>query len=256
MPLQRSLRHEYALYIEREIESYKESVSRPVLLGIGDEAVAALAEQQQLALTELLVWEEVDRIIMRRLRLPNLKAWSRRRLRRLEKYRRPEQWGFSADSALLRTLIDADGPAHVLLSGARCEGSALHLAAHGVEVTAVEAEEGNVERMIAAAYDAGIAARVHGYVSDLASFSPELPLTAVVCSPTAFAGLTPEERERAIAVLQSATRDGGVHLVETIVAGRAALDVEELRARYRGWQISLEKGPGNTPTFMARKRIA
>lgn len=256
MPLQRSLRHEYALYIEREIESYKESVSRPVLLGIGDEAVSALAAQQQLALTELLVWEEVDRIIMRRLRLPNLAAWSRRRLRRLEKYRRPEQWGFAADSALLRTLLDTEGAPHVLLSGARCEGSALHLAAHGMEVTAVEAEEGNVERMMAAAYDAGIAARVHGYVTDLARFSPDLPLTAVVCSPAAFAHLTSEEREQAIEVLKSATRDGGVHLVETIVAGQAALDLEELRARYSGWLVTVDSGHGRPPTFMARKRTA
>lgn len=254
--MQRSLRHEYALYVEREIEAYKESVSRTVLLGIGDEAVASLAAQQQLALTELLVWEEVDRIIMRRLRLPNLAAWSRRRLRRLEKYRRPERWGFATDSSLVRALAGTDGAPHVLLSGASCEGSALHLAAHGVEVTAVEPEEDSVERIMAAAYDAGITARVHGYVADLASFSPELPLTAVVCSPAAFAGLSPEERERAIAVLQSATRDGGIHLVETIVAGQSALDVDELRARYSGWQVSLEPGRGSIPTFVARKRIA
>ena len=50
----RSLKHEYALYLEREIENYKESVPRSVLLSIGDDAVRALAEQQQFALTELL----------------------------------------------------------------------------------------------------------------------------------------------------------------------------------------------------------
>ena len=39
----RSLQHEYELYIEREIENYKESIPRSSLLKIGDEAVAALA---------------------------------------------------------------------------------------------------------------------------------------------------------------------------------------------------------------------
>ena len=68
--LTRSLRYEYELFVEQEIENYKESVPRSVLLSIGDEAVAALSAQPQLALTELLLCEEVDRIIVRRLRLP------------------------------------------------------------------------------------------------------------------------------------------------------------------------------------------
>jgi hypothetical protein len=36
-----------------------------------------------------------------------------------------------------------------------------------------------------------------------------------------------------IEVLKSATLDGGVHLVETIVAGQTALTIDELRAQYR-----------------------
>ena len=39
----RSLKHEYELFVEREIENYKESVPRSVLLSIGDDAVRALA---------------------------------------------------------------------------------------------------------------------------------------------------------------------------------------------------------------------
>ena len=55
----RSLRHEYQLYVEQEIENYKESVARSVLLAIGDEAVAVLTSAPQFALTELLLCEEV-----------------------------------------------------------------------------------------------------------------------------------------------------------------------------------------------------
>src|SRR5690606_24156012 len=119
----RSLRHEYELYVEREIEAYKESVPRSVLLGIGDEAVRSLGEQPQFALTEMILWEEVDRIIARRIRLPAYAAWRRRRLRRLAAYRRPEHWGLSPDAPLMREVRDfTDG--NVLLSAPRTEGSA------------------------------------------------------------------------------------------------------------------------------------
>src|SRR3569833_4548086 len=77
--LTRSLRHEYELFVEQEIENYKESVPRSVLLSIGDEAVASLSAQPQFALTELVLVDQVDRIIFKRLRLPAYNTWRRRR---------------------------------------------------------------------------------------------------------------------------------------------------------------------------------
>ena len=50
---QRSLRHEYELYVENEIETYKESLPRRTILKLGDEAVGALRDEPQLALTKL-----------------------------------------------------------------------------------------------------------------------------------------------------------------------------------------------------------
>src|SRR5206468_5819146 len=93
----RSLKHEYELFVEREIENYKESVPRSVLLSIGDEAVRALADEQQFALTELLLWDEVDRIIFKRLRLPSYATWRKQRIRLLSELKRPEHWGLSPD---------------------------------------------------------------------------------------------------------------------------------------------------------------
>src|ERR1043165_2538253 len=89
----RSLKHEYALFVEQEIENYKESVPRSVLLGIGDEAVTVLSAAPQFALTELVLCEEVDRIIVKRLRLPSYESWRRRRLKLIDELRRPEPWG-------------------------------------------------------------------------------------------------------------------------------------------------------------------
>lgn len=253
--LTRSLRHEYELYVEREIEAYKESVPRSVLLGIGDEAVRSLGQQTQFALTEMILWEEVDRIIARRIRLPAYSAWRRRRLRRLAAYRRPEHWGLSPDAPLMREVRDfADGS--VLLSAPRTEGSALYFAAHGCSVIAVETEEDAVERVMAAAAAVGLGSKVTPRVGELDHYSPDAPLTAVVCSAAAFTHLAPEARARAIAILQSATLDGGVHLVETIVAGDEALTLEELAERYRGWRVSVEPDDTNGHTFVARKGAA
>ena len=61
----------------------------------------------------------------------------------------------------------------------------------------------------------------------------------------AFDGLSAEERDRVIALLQGATLDGGVHLVDTIAASNAGL-VAELRSQYVGWDISVESRAGSS----------
>ena len=66
----RSLKYEYELYVEREIEDYKDSVSRSALLKIGDEAGESLRKADQMGLTGILVWQAVERIIALRLRSP------------------------------------------------------------------------------------------------------------------------------------------------------------------------------------------
>lgn len=255
----RSLKYEYELFVESEIEHYKDSISRSALLKIGDEAVAALRAADQIGLTELLVCDEVDRLIARRLRLPSFATWKRRRLKALEEYRKPEHWGLDPNAAFVKALADSEG--HVLVAGAEQEGPALYLAARGAAVTALEPAEDAVERVVRAAHAAGLTERVRGYCSDLGAWSPDVALQAVVCTPAAFAGLDAHDRARVIAVLQSATVDGGVHLVETIVAGTepradAPAMMEELRTRYRGWTISIDRSSPFRETFLARKEAA
>ena len=254
--LPRSLKHEYELYVEREIENYKDSVPRTVLLSIGDEAVRLMSERAQFELTELVLVEEVDRIIMQRLRIPAYGTWRRRRLRMLERYRKPEHWGLAPNAALVRAIQPA-AEAHVLVAGTpKVEETALYLAAHGCEVTALEQEEDVVERVMTAASAVGLTGLVHGHVADLSDYRPHAPLTAVVCTPAAFAGLTSEERARVIDLLQSATRHGGVHLVETIGVAHPGVTLDELRSSYLGWDVSVERGLGSDRTFLARKSVA
>jgi hypothetical protein len=89
--------------------------------------------------------------------------------------------------------------------------------------------------VVTAAGQAGLMSRVDGQPIGLDAWSPDAPLNAVVVTPAAFRGLSPEQRTRVIDLLKGATLDGGVHLVETLAAGESAVTVEELRARYRGW---------------------
>ena len=253
----RSLKHEYELFVEQEIENYKESVPRSVLLGIGDEAVSALSAQAQFALTELLLCDEVDRIIFKRLRLPGYDTWRRRRIKMIDELRRPEHWGLRPDDVLVRALQPST-EGRVLVAGAADEVSALYFAANGCEVTTLASELEALERVMQAAIVAGLAGRVHAQIGDLASWTPtaELPLNAVIVNPSALERLSASERARVIRVLQSATLDGGVHLVQTITAsGRSEANVtlEELRSRYKGWDVTVERTEGRAKTFFARK---
>ena len=253
----RSLKHEYELFVEQEIENYKESVPRSVLLGIGDEAVSALSAQAQFALTELLLCDEVDRIIFKRLRLPTYETWRRRRLKLIEELRRPEHWGLRPDDVLVRALQPYN-EGRVLVAGAADEVSALYFAANGCDVTTLASELEAVERVMQAAIGAGLAGRVHAQIGDLATWTPsaELPLNAVIVNPTALDGLSATERARVIRVLQSVTLGGGVHLVQTITSsGRSEANVslEELRSRYKGWDVTVERTDGRSKTFFARK---
>lgn len=247
----RSLQHEYERYLEQEIENYKESVPRSVLLSIGDEAVAALAREPQFTLTELIVWEEVDRIIARRLRLPSATTWRRRRLKAIEELRRPERWGMSTQHPLVRGLsIGAEGAA--LVAGAVDESPTLYFAANGCRVTAIDDEPEAVDRVMNAALRAGLTDRIDARVGGLESWSPDAPLFAVIVADAALSGLSADERRRVLATLQRATVDGGVHLVQAL-AGSGAAALAELRDSYRGWTVEVDPGVARPTAFLATK---
>jgi hypothetical protein len=247
----RSLQHEYERYLEQEIENYKESVPRSVLLSIGDEAVAALAREAQFTLTELIVWEEVDRIIARRLRLPSATTWRRRRLKVIEELRRPERWGMTSEHPLVRGISAAPNGA-ALVAGAVDDSPALYLAANGCRVTAIDGEPEAVDRVMHAALRAGLTDRIDARVGGLESWSADSPLFAVIVSDAALAGLSTEERQRVVAALQRATLDGGVHLVQALAKGTDEL--ADLRASYEGWTVEVDRSTSRPDSFLATKQ--
>ncbi len=253
----RSLKHEYDLFVENEIEIYKDSISRTNLLKIGDEAVSALQSQLQFGMNELLLCDEVDKIIRKRLRIPTYATWRKKEIKRLkeeEEFRRPEHWGVSADSALARE-VHLPAQARVLVAGSEGASVARYLAAQGCSVTAIDAET-RTSKSLDPEDEKLLAGRIANASGGLKEWSPDEPLSAVVCTPAAFAGLTASERAKVFAILQSATRDGGVHLVDTLIQNHAEPSLSELRRNYKGWTISVVDQGTSSRSFLARKAVA
>jgi hypothetical protein len=161
-----SLKYEYEQYVEREIEAYKESVQRKVLMSIADEAVRVLEAQAQFTLTEFVLWAEVDKIIFKRQRLASYKVWQRQRVKLIAEQRRPEHWGLSHDDLVVRAVQPVASDARVLVAGAQMQTPALYLAANGCDVTALS-EPDAVQRVLDAAEHAGLGARVHASAAAL-----------------------------------------------------------------------------------------
>src|SRR5512143_1558722 len=127
----RSLRQEYDEFIEQRIEEYKDTLPRDELLEIGDEAMAELQKTQQFQLTELVLTEQVDAIIRRRLKLPSFRRWRERHLPLRLAQKEPSHWGLAPTEpivALADRVADGDG---VLVVGAGDGAPALFLAARG-----------------------------------------------------------------------------------------------------------------------------
>ena len=256
----RSLKHEYDLFVENEIEAYKESISRATLLKIGDEAVASLQSAMQFSMNELLLVVEVDKIIRKRLRLPSYATWRKHELKRrkeLEEFMRPEHWGLSPDSAIARE-IHPPADSRVLVAGAEVASTALYLAAHGCAVTALNGQVDMKSSLLENADVQNLPGRIDHHAEGLKEWAPsaDRSLSAVVCTPAAFSGLTVRQRAQVIAVLQSATEDGGVHLVATLIAGQAGVSLSELRKSYKGWEVSVLEDGASGKSFLARKAVA
>lgn len=256
----RSLKYEYDLFVEEEIETYKESISRETLLKIGDEAVASLQSAMQFSMNELLLVVEVDKIIRKRLRLPSYATWRKRELKRRkeqEEFMRPEHWGLSPDSAVARE-IHPPADSRVLVAGAEVASAALYLAAHGCAVTAINGRSDMKASLLENADLGNLPGHIDHRAEGLQEWAPapDRSLSAVVCAPAAFAGLSARQRAQVIAVLQSATEDGGVHLVATLVAGQSGVSLSELKKSYKGWDVSVLEDGASGKSFVARKAVA
>ena len=69
----------YQAWIEEQLEDYKAALTRDELLSLADEAVQQLftSPDGQYPLTEILLCDAVDALLLRRLNLPDFRQWQR-----------------------------------------------------------------------------------------------------------------------------------------------------------------------------------
>jgi hypothetical protein len=237
----RSLRREYDEFIEQRIEEYKDTLPRDDLLEIGDEAVAELQRAPQFQLTELVLSEQVDAIIRRRLKLPSFRRWRERHLPLRMAQKEASHWGLTPTepvAALADRIADGD---EVLVIGAGDGAPALYLGARGAHVTVVDPDIAAVEGLETRAAAEALGRRIDCFVEPLAVWAPSHPFTACVIEPAALADLSTAERVAVVVRLQEATTPAGLHVVMPSLTPSGArapsLSGDAFRTLYNEWHV-------------------
>ncbi len=246
----------YQEYILQRIEGYKNSIGRDELLRLGDEAASELqtAAEGQFLLTEVLMLESVDRLIMKRLSLRPYTKWRRQFLKVREAQRTPTHWGLEPACPLARLLPRLEPRDVTLVIGSAAEAAAYLLAAHDTVVTFLAGDLGCVERVESRIAAEGLGSLFEAYV---AQAGPSLPdfvdfgdaLDLVVLDPGVLTDLSAICRMEFLADLQRLSRPGAVHVV---LPTCAALAPEALLAFYDGWAVE-EEGRRRKRNGLARR---
>ncbi len=253
---QQSLRHEYQEYILQRVEEFKQQLSRKELMGIADEAVRELelGPHGQLVLTEILMLEHVDRLIMRRLNLPTYRRWREKHLRMRRAQREPTHWDLDAASPLTELAEDFEAEGEALVVGSGAAGAAYYLAAHGWPVVFIDQELSVVEGVETRAASEALGARFQALVVSLGGWFPDVRPVLSVLDPAALAPLDGAERGAFLEALTSQTPRGGVHYVLPAQRqdGVIQLGREILATHYEGWQ--LERSRPDEPRWLLAVR--
>ena len=237
----RSLRVEYEEFIEQRIEEYKDGLPRAALLGIGDEAVQELARTEQYLLTEVLLQEQVDAIIRRRLRLPSYRRWRERHVTLRAAQAQPSHWGLAPHDpvvVLADRLHDQD---QVAVVGAADGACALFLAARGATVLVGDPDLAVIEGLENRAMAEQLASRLECLVVPLESWTPDRALDACVIETPALAPLSAGDRAELIRRLKAVTLPLGHHAVmpaPDAPARAAPMSSDALRSLYADWTVA------------------
>ena len=236
-PRQQSLRQEYAEFLEQQIEEYKEELSREDLLAIADDAVRELemASEEQLVLTEVLVLEHVDRLIMQRLKLPTFRKWRHRHLKLRQSQRDPTYWGMKSGDPIAKLAPRMDDTHSALVLGDEAMPAALLLAAFEWQVLFIDQTLASVESIEKRAATEGLGSRVQALVVQLGNWFPEASPSLVVIGPSVLCDLDAPSRVRILDVLKQMTSTAGVHCFLPTQLSEGSLAPAVVRAHYGDW---------------------
>ncbi|MGD2136448.1 MAG: hypothetical protein PVF27_09820 [Gemmatimonadales bacterium] len=252
---QRSLRQEYAEFILERIEEFKQQISREELLEIANEAVLELEgeSEEQLLLTEVLLLEHVDRLIMRRLNLPSYRRWRTRHMKLRRAQREATHWGLEPNTPLVRFAAEFGEDGAALAVGAAAAPAALLLAAHDWPVTYIDNQITTVEAVETRAAAEVLTSRFTALVVGIGDWFPDITPVLSVMDPNTLARLDGPERDRFLTTLTGRTPPGGAHVVlpRKPVADVIALAPESVERHYEGWRIERPGGGDGHHWFTA-----
>jgi hypothetical protein len=229
----------YQEYILQRIEGYKNSIGRDELLRLGDEAASELqaTSEGQFVLTEVLMLESVDRLIMKRLSLRPYRRWRQQFLKLRAAQRTPTHWGIDSHCPLTQLLPRIEPEDSALVLGAGAAPMTFLLAAHDAAVTFLAADMGCVERVESRMAEEALASVFESFVTQLnqplPSFLSSLQgFDMIVLDPGFLQNVPARTRSKLLADLQERSRPGGVHVV---LPTCRALSPAALRPLYEGW---------------------
>ncbi len=247
-----SLKQRYQEYLLQRIEGYKNSLPREALYTLGDEAAAELQTggAGQFVLTEILMLETVDSLILRRLKVPGYARWRKNSLARREAQRQPVHWDIDPASALASLLPRLESMDNVLVIGAGAQGEACLLAAHEGEVTFLDEDRGVVERLEARMAEESLGGQFMAYVASLGDWLPPFTreLDLAVLDASTLAAISHAHRSALLLEVRNLTKPGRVNV---IVPGPGAAP-EAYLSHYPDWDP--EPLPGNRRGRASRSR--
>ncbi len=229
----------YQEYILQRIEGYKNSIGRDELLRLGDEAASELqaTSEGQFVLTEVLMLESVDRLIMKRLSLRPYRRWRQQFIKLRAAQRTPTHWGLESHCPLVPLLTRIEPEDTALVVGTEAAPTTYLLAAHDAAVTFIAADLGCVERVESRIAAEALASMFESYVTQLDQALPEflsflIGVDVVVLDPSVLADLGAADRGELVGDLQARSRPGGIHV---LLPTCKAIGPDALRSLYPGW---------------------
>jgi len=229
----------YQEYILQRIEGYKNSIGRDELLRLGDEAASELQanSEGQFVLTEVLMLESVDRLIMKRLSLRPYRRWRQQFTKLRAAQRMLTHWGLESHCPLATLLSRIEAEDTALVVGTEAAATTYLLAAHDAAVTFIAGDLGCVERVESRMAAEALASLFESYVTQLDQALPEFltclsQVDIVVLDPGVLLDLSAADRMELVQDLQARSRPGGVHV---LLPTCKAMSRDTLRSMYPGW---------------------
>jgi hypothetical protein len=229
----------YQEYILQRIEGYKNSIGRDELLRLGDEAASELqaTSEGQFVLTEVLMLESVDRLIMKRLSLRPYRRWRQQFIKLRAAQRMPTHWGLEPHCPLASLLPRIEPEDTALVVGTEAAPTTYLLAAHDAAVTFIAGDLGCVDRVESRMAAEALASLFESYVTQLDQALPEFlsflsGVDIVVVDPSLLLDLSSADRVKLVQDLQARSRPGGIHV---LLPTCKAMSHDALRSMYPGW---------------------